>query len=444
MKRTAVLFLLLLVVFAVCAASGEDARTPGLFDLYCMNGEDNPEWIGTAAAFYEGILIVPVSILPEDLSSLWISDGQNIWQADTVAPDNAGIAAVVVFDTEDISPSIGAYALTAVNTQATPTGCYVQTEDENRFQTIRLVYSVTPITWRGTPCLLASLSGPALPGSPLLTVDSGRLAGIAVAEWSEGTDRVVFMSPEGMQKSLSEALNAITGPEGSGTPEGFTVMVEANTVTFDWSAMQLPETKEGEDLYLVVADKMNQYLTYFRIEKDTECTMVLTPGRTYQSGILASAEAPDMLPDAYAETELPAAERLTDYGFTSVVCAIAEEPENGLPASGLPDPVTEVTEELLRSGRAYFYSSTTYEVTETIDDITLLITLTDPKGNNYRYLTGWMYDPSCMKNDTWAIPLSETNLLDFLNQNEKYPAGAYEVAFYIGGKLADSFSFDLE
>ena len=66
-------------------------------------------------------------------------------------------------------------------------------------------------------------------------------------------------------------------------------------------------------------------------------------------------------------TVLPAAEKLTDYGFVSKVCAVAEAPEGGLKGDELPVPVTEVTEELLRSGRAYFYSSTTYEVTETIE-----------------------------------------------------------------------------
>ena len=86
------------------------------------------------------------------------------------------------------------------------------------------------------------------------------------------------------------------------------------------------------------------------------------------------------MPDSYAVTVLPPAEKLTDYGFTSVVCAIAEAPEEGLPENGLPTPVTEVTEELLRSGRAYFYSFSTYEVPDTIEGISLLITLTDPEG----------------------------------------------------------------
>ena len=185
-------------------------------------------------------------------------------------------------------------------------------------------------------------------------------------------------------------------------------------------------------------------LTYYRIDDtETSCDMLLTPGRTYHSGIAASAETPSQVPDSYAVTVLPPAEKLTDYGFTSVVCAIAEAPEEGLPANGLPTPVTEVTEELLRSGRAYFYSSSTYEVSDTIEGISLLITLTDPEGNNYRYVSGWIYDPSYMDNDAWAVSMNDTGLLEMLNDSG-YPAGTYEMAMYIGGALADSFTFELK
>ena len=75
--------------------------------------------------------------------------------------------------------------------------------------------------------------------------------------------------------------------------------------------------------------------------------------------------------------------------------------------------------------------------------ISLLITLTDPAGNNYRYESEWMYDYRLTKDDTWAVALNETGLLDLLN-GSGYPAGIYEVAMYIGGALADSFTFELK
>ena len=106
-------------------------------------------------------------------------------------------------------------------------------------------------------------------------------------------------------------------------------------------------------------------------------------------------------------------------------------------------PVTAVTEELLRSGRAWFYSSSSYKVAESISDISLLVTLTDPDGVNYRYESSWLYDPSYMNEDTWYLSLQETGLTSSLDQNG-YPKGIYEVAFYVGGDLADQFSFELK
>ena len=109
----------------------------------------------------------------------------------------------------------------------------------------------------------------------------------------------------------------------------------------------------------------------------------------------------------------------------------------------LPEPVTEMTEELLRSGRVYYYSSTCYEVGQVIEGIPLLVTLTSPDGSNYRYTSSWIYDPSYMTEDTWAVSLDQGGLLEMLNQTG-YPKGTYEMCMYIGDKLADSFTFDLK
>ena len=105
-------------------------------------------------------------------------------------------------------------------------------------------------------------------------------------------------------------------------------------------------------------------------------------------------------------------------------------------------PVTEVTEELLRSGRAWFYSSSSYDVEEQIDGLTLLVSRTTPAGENYRYVSGWIYDPAYEKEDTWFVSMDDTGLLDNLNQ-DGYPAGKYELAFYVDGKLGDAFFFEL-
>ena len=77
-----------------------------------------------------------------------------------------------------------------------------------------------------------------------------------------------------------------------------------------------------------------------------------------------------------------------------------------------------------------------------MEGISLLVTLTDPDGNNYRYESSWIYDPSYMEDDTWAVSLDSAGLLNMLNETG-YPEGTYEVCMYIGGALADSFTFDL-
>ena len=48
-----------------------------------------------------------------------------------------------------------------------------------------------------------------------------------------------------------------------------------------------------------------------------------------------------------------------------------------------------------------------------------------------------------MTEDIWYLPLAETGLTSMLN-TEGYPAGAYRVAFYVDGLLADEFTFELK
>ena len=98
---------------------------------------------------------------------------------------------------------------------------------------------------------------------------------------------------------------------------------------------------------------------------------------------------------------------------------------------------------MLRSGRAYFYSESAYEVEETVEDKTLLVTLTDPDGVNYTYRSSWIYMPEYMTGDIWYLSLKETGLTAALDRNG-YPAGVYRMAYYVDGELADEFAFELK
>jgi len=139
---------------------------------------------------------------------------------------------------------------------------------------------------------------------------------------------------------------------------------------------------------------------------------------------------------------VPPAKNLTEYNFHPTLTTIAEMPENA-EGEQAPVPVTEITEELLRSGRAYFYSASTYEIGEERADRTLLVTLTDPEGNNYRYETAWLYSPALMKEDIWYFALTGTALTWSLDQIG-YPKGIYRMAYYVGGDLADQFTFEIK
>ena len=425
------------------AAAGETAAEsyplPGLFDLYDVNGE-SAAWLGVGVPVSENVLITAGSVIPETVTQLVITDGVNVWSDVPVYRDDGRLSALIVLDTSTVKPAIGPFETADTVLNLVPAACSVRSADVNQSRINRSVTSLVPMVYNTYDALLADMSGDAVPGSALLDAN-GDLAGIAVADYAEGNHRMVFLSVDGILQCMYEASRQEQNTVRQAlAPEGFTVTADANTLTFDWSAMALPECGEGEQLFLVVADTNNNYLTYYGIsDQETSCSMLLTPGRTYISGITPGADKPD-LPERFVITELPEAEPLEDYGFTPVRCAVAELPQSSL---GAGTPVDEVTEELLRSGRAAFYSASAYQVDRQIDNVTLLVSLTDPDGNNYRYASSWIYDPACMANDTWSVPFEETGLLDMLNANG-YPKGVYLLTYYIGGKLADVYTFELK
>ena len=210
MKRMlAVLMLLLLAAACGTGTAEETVPQPGLFDLYSAEGED-PVWLGTAVPLFDGVLITSAAVLPEDLSRLVISDGWNVWDAEAAARDREGLGAVILVDTDMLKPATGVFELE--EDAVRPADCFVLTGDQNSSRVYREVYAGAEMDLRTYPCRLLSISGPVGPGSPLIT-ESGRLAGIAVGEWAEGTDRVLFLTAEGIYQSMSEALGKLTGAE---------------------------------------------------------------------------------------------------------------------------------------------------------------------------------------------------------------------------------------
>lgn len=450
MKRSLLILLALLLVLGSASYAEENTekaagKAPDLFDIWDYNGE-SMTWLCSATPVTEGIVMAPASALPDSAEHLVLSDGQSLWEIQAMLPDETGSIAMMVYDAEKTPARYGAWALMPLGGSTDASTCTVRFGDALGSRINRAVLYAEEITWSGQRCYLLTLSDEAPVGSPVLSA-AGELAGMIVSEYAEGKNRYVVLPSDGVASTLNTLSALMLNMSMSGqAPEGLAVIQEKNLVTVNWKDMALPEKAEGEEIYLVIYDVGNSYLNYFTAETDNRSiSVVLTPGRTYLFGIGAFRSAPDTVPQPYATCTIPAAKQLTEYSFHSETCAIAVSEGEKLADGEKPVPVAaeEITEELLRSGRSWFYSWSTYEVTETISDRTLLVTLTDPNDVNYRYESGWVYDPGFMKEDIWYVSMNETGLTGRLDISG-YPKGVYEIAFYVDGDLADSFTFELK
>lgn len=424
------------------ASEAADNREVDLLDIWQTDGESRT-WITAAVQAMDGMLLTSPALLPEKTDTLTVSDGQNEWKVEAVITDSTGVMAIVFFDTEQSIPQRTAWPLMPYGGSSKASACLVRYGNADGGRIDCGIRNAAVLKWKNCRCLLLDLEEEVPLGAAVLN-EKGELAGMVVADYAEGQKRVLALTVVEIVRGLTEAGKALAYlPSWGDPPEGFRVSAEKNLITIDWSAVALPEKAEGETLYLVVADTENDYLNFYPAEQSPkEIQLLLTPGRIYVSGVMASLQVPSDLPEKYEVTVIPKAQNLTEYGFSPTLTAIAEMPENAEEGQA-PDPVTEITEELLRSGRAYFYSASTYEVEERIPDQTLLVTLTDPEGNNYRYESAWVYAPEYMQEDIWYISLTGTGLTYSLDQSG-YPRGEYQMAYYVNGDLADAFTFELK
>ena len=444
MKKLLALLLALMMLITAGASFAETAWTPDLYDLYDQ-ANDGLVWVGTAIPITGGVAITSPVGLPEKINELEIWDGAAYRKVSGMLPTADGKILVLLHETDGGKPGFPAYDFADAGAVPPADSLMVRSGDWMRSRVNRAVYDASVITWNNRAAMLMTLSGDTAIGSPVITRD-GALVGIVTAEYAEGVNRYVALTVSEITKSLEEAVRLLEETEGiaENRPEGYEITMKDNTVTFDWSRMELPQVAEGETLYHIVADSESSYLTYMEVTDGiVHTTMLLTPGRTYISGFAGFAGTPDDLPEQAAITTLPEAEPMTDYDFKSLAFTLAELPDaEGILKGEMPTPVTEITEEFLRSGRACFYSATSYNVDRELDNHSLLVTLTDPEGSNYRYESGWYYDPSIMQKDEWYTSMDDSGLLEMLN-GSGYLDGIYEMAMYIDGKLADSFSFKL-
>lgn len=445
MKRALIWVWILALLAGAVPAAAEESRAPGLFDLYA-SGALGDRWIASAFPLGDGTLLTSWALLPEDRSRLSVSDGVNRWEVKAAVPDEEGLTALLLYDSRRTMPRFGGYTLMPREASVKASSCVVRSRGADGQERETAVLDAAAFEWLDLGCHLLTLAGEVPPGSPVLTGD-GELAGIIVAGYGGGKNRMIALTPEEISRVIYSAGARIAAlPEWGEAPEGLTVRLDRNEALVDWSGMTLPEKAQGETLYLIMADAGNDYFSYLPVESWTHSAQyLLTPGRVYLAGMAAFRDEPEGLPASFAVFVPGPAEWLTKYNFTPTVTAVAELRTAAM-AGTAPIPVAEVTEALLRSGRAYFYSSSSYRA----DDIPeseriqpLLVTLTDPSGVNYRYESVWTYDPAVADEDTWYFSLQQSGLTDFLDQNG-YPAGVYQLDYYIGGELADAVTFELK
>ena len=437
MRKLAALLTALALLLTAAWASGEN--DPDLYDLY-KETEDGRVWAGNAVPVMDGVLIASPAGISSRPNRLEVWDGKVFREIGMALYTADRKVLVMLYDTEGETPAIPAFPFVEAGRVLQAGDVFVRSGDWMRSRLNRAVYDLVPVTWNGLDAMILTLSGDTAGGSVLLTSD-GKLAGIIAAEYAEGMNRYVALTAAQISACIMEASRLLDSADiDENPPEGYIVTTDANLVTFDWSAVKLPEVPDGQKLYLVVADTESSYLTYMEVaEGATSATMLLTPGRMYVSGIAPYEGAPSDLPEQIALTALPEAEPYTDYGFRSEIFAIAETPKG----TDMPVPAADITEELLRSGNACIYSVSSYQVTEMSDNYSLLIDLTAPDGSNFRYESAWYFDPAIMDRDEWYVTLPVSGLLDMLDSTG-YPAGIYKMCMYIDGKLADSLIFTLK
>lgn len=441
MIRKAMLLLLALMLLSASAAGAEQTEEKaGILDLYLLK-EDTRVWLGTAVPLAEESILTSATVSPGEGETLELSDGRHTWVPEKVLRDQRGLITLLLLPDQTEPEITGFCRLYTMNGGVKADDCVVlSAAGEGKRESLRVLDAGAAV-WQETDCMLVQLSGAACLGSPVLT-GNGELVGLIVAQYAEGPHRYMMMTVNGLVQALTDVSLQAAAITDNEVPEGFQTALEGNRVTLDWTRVNLPKA-DGMNVYTVVADLGNSYLTFFRADQQvSRVQMLLTPGRTYLAGMMQSADSPEAIPEQYVIISLPSAQPLREHGFRSVCCGLAEDPEVAASENREPVLLTEVTEEQLRSGKACFYSSSVYEISER-EECPLLVTLTDPNDHNYQHESTWVFDPALKERDVWWASPAEMGLLRFLNE-EGYPKGTYRMTFYVGNALADSFTFEMK
>lgn len=277
-----------------------------------------------------------------------------------------------------------------------------------------------------------------LPGAVLTGADDS-LCGLITASLGEGEGRYFALDSAEIYSRLSEE------DEESAQDTAFipcTATVQGSQVHLDWS-----EAGEAEGTYNVYwRDTANRYYVYHSVDGCTD-DIICVPGRSYLFCVRKTAsedEDPAIpgFPEGLEPVQIPDGGRIERYGFKDTAAYLAFLPDQQTAAeTDLLAAVTDYASVFAHEGfQLYFQLTSTYEVTEELY-ADLVCVLYAPDGSCYSTLSGFVFAPEYMPEDTWHMDVTE--LFDECSQSAGELSGTYSLAYYLDGQLASEITFDI-
>lgn len=286
-----------------------------------------------------------------------------------------------------------------------------------------------------------------LPGAVMLGEDGG-IACLTVSQHGEGLGVYTAM----VDATLTELLGNGEIPDAPHLLRGFFVDVKDGQLVIDWTAACGSVTEETVfNVYTSIVT--NTYLSYDKVTGgETTSIFPAVPGTQVMVWIVRSEGelSENIFPESYSDAAfvtIPEAKPYTEYGFRNLRCGVTpgEPGKEGTAADFLPQQ--PLTRESLsdRDAPIYFQTEDTYTVTEEDDDHTLLVALYTPEGYVFSYHSGYVFMPEMNGSDLWMSDISEIfAAYEQFAEGELWPAGAYEIVYYIDGCEAARIPFSLD
>lgn len=297
------------------------------------------------------------------------------------------------------------------------------------------------IPYRESTALLYTSPTALLPAAILLD-DQNCLAGITLAAYGEGVNRYVAIS----------AADIVTASRQVQWLTDFSLTQEAGWATVDWSGSAVDCRQDNCVTSVFYTDTANIYYSYLIPVEGQRVDFPLVPGRTYRVWVQHAHQETDHYATRDESTSAlitaAAAEPFAMYDYKDAEIYLAAAPLKNREAvvnTYLP-PLEPITAEALNISLSAIFLQV--ESSYTVDrntDTDLLVTLTTPENYSFVTLYGFTFDTSLQEKDIWNVDITDL-LADYMqfSTSQSLTPGEYTVSYYLGGALANSFTWTLE